>query len=185
MTKIGIITSTVRSGRASKAVADWVKTESEKLNIGEMQFEIVDLETFDLPVMGAKGSTEAQNQGIGKWLKKLSLLDGFIFVTAEYNHGPTGVLKNALDYVQDQTHNNPAAFVGYGGLGGARAIEGLRTVLTELQVANVQKTVNFLLATDFENYSVFKPNTPVHLPNLKLMLTQLNDWTNALKTIRK
>lgn len=184
MTKIGIITSTVRAGRASKAIAEWTKSEAEKLNIGALQFEVVDLASFDLPVLGAASATAEQLEHVAKWGETIAKLDGYIFVTAEYNHGPTGALKNALDFLKEPLFNKPAAFVGYGGLGGSRAIEGLRTVLTELQVANVQKTVNFLLATDFENFSEFKPNTPVHLPNLKLMLTQLNNWATALKTIR-
>lgn len=77
-----------------------------------------------------------------RWAAKLAELDGFVFVTPEYNHGYSAVLKNALDYAFQQFNRKPAAFVGYGGVGGARAIEQLRMVAVELQMAPTPKSVN-------------------------------------------
>ncbi|TIV10417.1 MAG: NAD(P)H-dependent oxidoreductase, partial [Mesorhizobium sp.] len=68
--------------------------------------------------------------------------DGFIFTAAEYNHAPTGVLKNAIDYAANEWNKKPAGFVGYGSVGGARAVEQLRLIAVELQMAPVKSAVH-------------------------------------------
>jgi NAD(P)H-dependent FMN reductase len=60
----------------------------------------------------------------------------------EYNHGPTAVLKNAFDSAPIEWQRKPIAFVGYGGVGAARAIETLRGVVIELQMAPIRHEVN-------------------------------------------
>ena len=93
-------------------------------------------------------------------------------------------MKNAIDYVYAEWNNKAAGFVGYGSAAGVRAVEHLRQVMGELQIADVRSQVSLSLMTDFENYSVFKPN-PFHETTLKSMLDQLIAWGTALKTIRK
>ena len=90
-----------------------------------MDVEIVDLRDYPLPFFDEVASpawVPSKDETARKWQDKIASLDGFIFTAAEYNRGPTGVLKNALDYAYNEWNNKPAAFVGYGG-GGARAIE--------------------------------------------------------------
>lgn len=181
--KIGIVTTTIREGRAGLDVANWMLNAAKERNEEGVLFELVDLKDYNLPVLGSSHTTEEQLSAIGNWKQKIGELDGFIFVTAEYNHAPTGVIKNATDFLKEEFYNKPAAFVGYGGLGGARAIEVMRIILAELQVATVQKTVNFTLAHDFENYSKFKPGN-FHSGSTKLMLDQLLLWAKALKEVR-
>jgi len=65
----------------------------------------------------------SKNEVARRWQKKVGEFDAFIFTAAEYNRGPTAVLKNALDYAYAEWSNKPVAFVGYGGVGGARAVE--------------------------------------------------------------
>jgi NAD(P)H-dependent FMN reductase len=60
------------------------------------------------------------------WSAKIDSFDGYIFVTAEYNHGIPGALKNAIDYLYKEWNNKAAGFVGYGSAGGVRAVEQLR-----------------------------------------------------------
>lgn len=179
--KIGIITSTVREGRQSIKIAEWLNGFAQNRNDGNT-YEIVDIKNYNLPVMGT-AATEEQIQAIDAWASKINELDGFVFVVAEYNHGITGALKNALDYLKPQFANKAAALVGFGGVGGARAIEQLRMVLAEMKVATVQRNVNLFLSIDFENFSEFKPQG-YHGPIIDEMLTQLNDWAKALKTLR-
>lgn len=69
-------------------------------------------------------------------------LDGYLFVTAEYNHSVSGALKNALDHAYPEFNKKPAAFVGYGGVGGARAVEQLRLICIELQMAPTRTAVH-------------------------------------------
>ncbi|HEY0707076.1 MAG TPA: NADPH-dependent FMN reductase, partial [Polyangia bacterium] len=107
----------------------------------------------------------------------------FVFVTPEYNHGTSGALKNAIDYLYKEWNNKAAGFVSYGSAGGARAVEQLRLVMAELQIATVRAQVMLSLATDFENYKTFKPAAH-HEKTMATMLDQLVTWTNALKTVR-
>ena len=105
-------------------------------------------------------------------------------MTPEYNHGISGALKNAIDFLYGEWNNKAAGFVGYGSAGGARAVESLRLVMGELQVADVRSQVMLSLFTDFENFSVFKPN-PRHEKSVNDVFDQVIAWGGALKTLRE
>jgi len=117
------------------------------------------------------------------WAAKIASFDAYVFVTPEYNHGISGALKNAIDFLYAEWNNKAAGFVGYGSAGGVRAVESLRLVMAELQIADVRAQVMLSLRTDFENYSVFKPD-PHHEGSLNTMLDQVIAWGGALKNIR-
>ncbi len=183
MVKIGIVLGSVREGRNGKAVADWTLQKAQALNKdSETEYEIVDLLDYDLPFLG-KTPTESQQKAIGDWSAKIDSFDGYIFITAEYNHGVAGAFKNSLDFLKPEFKNKAVAFVGYGGLGAARSIESLRLITAEQGLASVQRNVNFSLITDFENMSVFTP-AAFHDGELSELLDQLLAWSKALKTIR-
>ena len=93
------------------------------------------------------------------------------------------MLKNAIDYLYAEWNNKAAAFVGYGLVGGARAVEHLRAVSSELQMAHVRQQLSFSLLTDFENFSVFTP-AAYHDDAAAVLFTQLESWAGALKAIR-
>ena len=175
--KIGIILGSTREGRVSPQVGEWVNEFAKKRT--DAEFEIVDIKEYQLPFLG-----EGTNQeGIMRWNEKLSQLDGFIFVVAEYNHSITAALKNALDLAKEAWHNKVAGIVSYGSAMGARAAEHLRGILNELQIADVRAHVLLSLFHDFENFAVFKPQS-LHDANMNMMLDQLLKWGNALKTVR-
>lgn len=178
--KIGIVTQSVREGRVSLDVANWVKGLASNRN--GFTYEIIDLKEYDLPMMGVT-PTESQGAAIKNWSNKFNEMDGFIFLTAEYNHALTGVFKNALDYLQPEFHNKAVGLVGYGGVGGARAIEQLRTIMAELGAATTKRNVNLLLAHDFENFSKFAPQSHQE-STLVEVFDQVELWTKAFKTIR-
>jgi len=132
--KIAIITSTVRSGRQSENVAKWAHSIMSKR--GDASFEVVDIADFDLPIW-SEGLPPSINPGGDSavsqaWSSKMATFDGYIFVLAEYNHSIPGVLKNALDYLYKELNDKVAGFVSYGSAGGARAVEHLRGVLSEM-----------------------------------------------------
>lgn len=184
MLKIGIILGSTRPGRNGKAVAEWVLENANKR--GDAQYELVDVQDYNLPLLdeampAAYGQYEKAHTK--KWAEKIAGLDGFVFVAAEYNHAMAGALKNAIDFIYGEWNNKAAGIVSYGSAGGARAAENLRLVLGELQVADVRQQVLLSLMTDFENYSVFKPH-PRHEDELATLLTQVNAWAGALKSIR-
>jgi len=104
-------------------------------------------------------------------------------VTPEYNHATSGALKNAIDFLFAEWTNKAAGFVSYGGASGARAVEQLRLVLAEVQMATVRNQVLLSMYTDFENFSVFKPG-PTKEQSVNDMLDQLIAWGGALKPLR-
>jgi len=184
MLKIGIIIGTTRPGRKSEDVAKWVYELASKRN--DAEYELVDIKDYNLPLLDEPfpASMGQYTQPHTKaWAEKIKSLDAFVFITGEYNHALPAALKNALDYLYAEWNNKAAGFVSYGSAGGARAVEQLRLIMGELQVADVRTQVLLSLFSDFENYSVFKP-APIHEDNLNTMLDQLVKWATALKSLR-
>jgi len=176
--KIGIILGSTREGRVSEQVGAWALEQAKVY--GKADYEIVDIRDYNLPFLG----TSSDMDGIMRWNAKLSELDGFVFVTAEYNHSMPASLKNALDLAREPWNNKAAGIFSYGSAGGVRAAEHLRGVLGELQVADIRTHILLSLFTDFENGSVFKPQA-LHSANLSVFFPQLESWAKALKTVRQ
>ena len=182
--RIGVILGSTRPGRNGKAVADWVLEQAQGRD--GATYELVDLLDHPLPhldealppAMGQYANTHTK-----EWAATVDGYDGFVFVTPEYNHSTSGVLKNAIDFLQKEWHNKAAAFVGYGGVGGARAVEHLRGVLSEVQIAHVRQTLAFSLVTDFVNFSEFAPGAH-NIEFANTMFDQLEAWAGALKPLR-
>jgi NAD(P)H-dependent FMN reductase len=183
--RVAIIVGTTRPGRKADSVARWVHDIAKKRS--DAEFEIVDIADFDLPLLD-----EPVPPSMGKyskehtkaWSAKIDSFDAFVFVTPEYNHGIPGALKNAIDFLYREWNNKVAGFVSYGSVGGTRSVESLRLVMAELQIADVRAQVPLSLSTDFENYTVFKPD-PKHEKRVETMLDQVIAWGGALKTFRK
>jgi NAD(P)H-dependent FMN reductase len=118
-----------------------------------------------------------------RWAAKINSFDAFVFVTAEYNHGIPGALKNAIDFLLKEWNNKVAGFVSYGSAGGVRAVEQLRLVMAEVKVATVRAQLQLSLYTDFENFTRFKLHS-VHEKSVNAMLDEAIVWGKALKTVR-
>ncbi|MDQ7906391.1 NAD(P)H-dependent oxidoreductase [Phytohabitans sp. ZYX-F-186] len=186
MTKIGIIIGSTRPGRKAESVARWVHGIASQRT--DAEFELVDLKDFNLPhldeeVPASRGVyAHAHTQ---EWARTVDSFDGYIFVTPEYNHSTSGALKNAIDFVYNEWTNKAAGFVSYGGgAGGARAVEHLRLVVGELQIADVRAQVSLSLFTDFENFTVLTPS-PMQEQQLGVMLDQVVAWSAALRSVRE
>ncbi|MGB5945599.1 NADPH-dependent FMN reductase [Paenisporosarcina sp.] len=179
MLKIGIVLGSTREGRVSPQVGEWVKELADKR--GDAEYQIIDIAEFKLPLLGEAGGDAS---GAAAWSAQINGCDGFVFITQEYNHSITGALKNALDYLRDEWNNKAAGIVSYGSVGGARATEHLRGILSELSVAHVRVHPALSLFTDFENGSDFKPKD-VQADSVNQMLDQVISWSTALKTVRK
>jgi NAD(P)H-dependent FMN reductase len=184
MLKIAIILGSTRPGRNGEAVAKWVYEIAQKRS--DADFELVDIKDFDLPLLDepvppSRGQYTMDHTKV--WSAKIDSFDAYVFVTPEYNHGTSGALKNAIDFLYKEWNNKAAGFVGYGSALGARAVESLRLVMGELQVADVRAHVGLSLFSDFENFSVFKPGDH-HQASVNAMLDQTIAWGGALKTLR-
>lgn len=185
MLQIAIIVGSTRPGRKARAVAEWVLGLARARK--DAAFEVVDVLDFGLPLLD-----EPVPPSMGRysrphtkaWAEKIAAFDAFVFVTPEYNHGTSGALKNALDFLYAEWNDKAAGFVGYGSAGGTRAVEQLRLVLAELQVATVRNQVALSLRSDFEEMTVFKPQ-PHQEKQVAAMLDQLAAWGGALKRLRE
>jgi NAD(P)H-dependent FMN reductase len=182
--KIGIIIGSTRPGRKADAVAKWVHEHAVKRT--DAEFELVDIADYNLPLLDEPvppSMNKYSKPHTLRWAEKIATFDGFVFVTPEYNHGTSGALKNAIDFLYKEWNNKAAGFVGYGSAGGSRAVESLRLVMGEIQIADVRAHVGLSLFTDFENFQTFKP-AALHTKALDTMLDQLVSWSRALATVR-
>ena len=185
MSRIGIILGSTRPNRNGEQVARWVFEIASRR--GDAEFELVDLRDYPLPHLDEPmppSMGQYQNEHTKQWADKIASFDGFVFVTPEYNHSTSGVLKNAIDYLNAEWNNKAVGLVSYGGAGGARAAEHLRLVAGELQMADVRQQVTLSLLTEFENFSVFKPGE-YNRAALDTLLDQVIAWSTALAPLRQ
>lgn len=152
MHKIGIITGSTRPGRAGAAVGEWVYEQADRRT--DAEFVLVDLDSFDLPLLseptvpGAAGG-KYEEPRTQKWSAAIAELDGFVFVTPEYNHGVPAALKNALDLLGPEWMHKGIAFVGYGADNGVRAVEQWRTITANVKLHAARAQLALGLFTDW------------------------------------
>jgi len=167
MLKVAIILGSTRPGRNGEAVSRWIYEIAKKRS--------------DEPIPPSMGQYSKEHTKT--WSTKIDSFDAYVLVTAEYNHGIPGALKNAIDFLFKEWNNKVAGFVGYGSAGGVRSVEQLRLVMAELKVATVRSQVQLSLFTDFENFTKFKP-APFQEKSANTMLDEVIDWGGALKALR-
>lgn len=144
---IQVILASTREGRFGEKVAAWLM---DRLSAREdMAVELVDLREHPLPIFNqpappARTGRDYPNETIAKWGRTVDAADGYLVVTPEYNHGYPASLKSALDYIFPELNRKPMAFVGYGNVGGARAIEQLRLVAVEFEMAPLRHAIHIL-----------------------------------------
>jgi NAD(P)H-dependent FMN reductase len=190
MLKIGLIIGSTRPNRFADIPARWLAEGARRR--GDLALTVLDLRDQHLPLLdeavppaltnGAYSRPEAE-----AWRHKVGALDGFIATVAEYNHGPTAALKNAFDSAFHEWKRKPVAFVGYGGVGAARAIEQLRGVAIELQMAPIKHEVNITMEPFLGILQHGKSlNDYPHLVRAREALFEdLVWWGHALKAARE
>ncbi len=142
--KIAVVIGSVREGRVTDRLAKWVTDEAEKL----AEVETIDLKDYPMPFMDEPISprynpNRTPKPEVKKWLDKIAEFDGYVFVTPEYNRTTSGVLKNAIDYLDFQMEKKPVALVGHGSSGGAQAIASLRMALPGVGAITVPQALFF------------------------------------------
>jgi NAD(P)H-dependent FMN reductase len=188
--KIAVIIGSTRDARVGPKPAQWIFDLARQRQ--ELDVELVDLKAFNLPLFNEVATNfwaPSQDPKALAWQKKVGEFDGYIFVTPEYNHSISAALKNALDQAYNEWVRKPAAYVGYGGVGGARAVEHLRLINIELQMAPVRAAVH-IGGSEFFKILPRMGNQPMSaieeaiLPAAKDMLDQLTWWAKATKAAR-
>lgn len=185
MLRIGIILGSTRPNRLGAAVARWVLEHVPERP--DVEFELVDVADYALPLLDEPKPPslgDYAHEHTRRWAETIAGFDGFILVTGEYNHSVPGALKNAIDFLYAEWNNKAVGFVSYGSAGGIRAVEHLRGISAELQLADVRAQVSLPLATEFENYRTFTPS-PQTEQSLQPLFDQVIAWTGAMKTLRQ
>ena len=184
---IAIIIGTTRATRFGEKPARWLAEIASKRT--DMVAELLDLRGFAMPFFDEPASNAfvpSKTQEAQRWQRKIATFDGYIFVTAEYNRAVPAVLKNALDYAYPEWRNKAMAAVGYGSVGGARAVEQLRLIAIELQMAPIRTGVH-IQGPDF--MAVLQGKKSLEdldylVPTAEAMLDQLVWWARTLMMAR-
>jgi len=192
MLNLAVILGSIRRGRFGEKPARWIFDELKKR--GGINAEFLDLRDFDLPLFDEPVSPgwisePYKYDAVARWTQRIGAQDGFIVVAPEYNRSVGGAMKNAFDWVYKEWNRKPIGFVGYGGLGGGRAIEHMRAIAVELQMAPIRQGVH--LPIDLY-MSMMKDEAPVDAARFQpvqqaadTMIDQLIWWASALKTARE
>ena len=187
---IKIIAGSNIEGRFSDVPASWIAQEVAKHE--GVIVEVLDLRDYNMPFFDSAATPTAKtepytNEAVARFTKKVAEGDAFIFVTPEYNHSTSGVLKNALDWVYQEWNDKPVGFVSYGSAGGTRAVEHLRQIVVELQMASVREAVHIAANDFFPVHFGGKDSAPMlegYAEKAASMITQLTRWARAMKTMR-
>ncbi|MBV7409384.1 NADPH-dependent FMN reductase [Maritimibacter sp. DP1N21-5] len=189
--KIAIILGQTRDARFGADPANWLLEQAQKRD--DFDVELVDLADYDLPLFDEVASNAwvpSQDPKAIAWQKKVAEFDGYIFVTAEYNHSISGALKNALDQAYVEWVRKPMTAFGYGSMGAARAVEHLRAIAVELQMAPVRSALHLGGADFFAAHPLGagKGTKAVEenlLPSVTTMFDDLSWWAASLRSARK
>lgn len=186
--KLAVVIGSIRPNRFADHPAKWIVEIARQR--GDFDVELIDLKDYPMPLFAEVASSlyaPSENAVAQRWQTKVAEFDAYVFTAAEYNRGPTAVLKNALDYAYTEWNNKPVAFVGYGGVGGARAVEQLRLNAIELQMAPIRTAVHIQMPVYLSVIKEGKKLSEFDFLNTaaKDMLDQLAWWANALKVARK
>jgi NAD(P)H-dependent FMN reductase len=186
---IGIIIGSTRNGRFSEYPAQWVATLCATRD--DLSCEVVDLRDYALPFLEDAVNPSHMNGVYGnpdvdRFAAKIKSFDGYIIVTPEYNRSTSGVLKNALDHIYGEFTNKPVAFIAYGSVGGARAVEQLRLIAVEHQMAPIRNGVHIMAPWMLREAdgSLKTGALDSYTKAGESMLEQLSWWAKALKVAR-
>jgi len=190
MLKVGLIVGSTRPNRFADIPVPWLVEGASARR--DLQLTVLDLRDFQLPFLNEPATPMATGgvftePAAQAWCKSIGEFDAFVALVAEYNHGPTAVLKNAFDSALIEWYRKPIAFVGYGGVGAARAIEALRGVVIELQMAPIRHEVNISMepflgilqkGRSLNDYQYL-------VQSREVMFDHLVWWAEALKAARQ
>lgn len=190
MTRIAVIIGSTREGRFADVPARWAVAQLAKVE--GIEVDLVDLRDHPLPEYDipapARTPRKYSTDEIARFAERIDRADGFIILTPEYNHGYTAALKNAMDHLFVEWTRKPVAFIAWGSVGGARAVEQLRQVAAEFEMAPLRHAVHILpdvmrpamMAEDRFEPALLEPLNP----RFDIMIKDLKWWADALSVAR-
>jgi NAD(P)H-dependent FMN reductase len=188
--RVALIIGSTRPTRFADKPAQWMLKQAQARD--DMEVELVDLRDHRLPFFAEVASNlhvPSKDPEAIRWQETIGRFDGYIFVVAEYNRSITGVLKNALDQAYKEWNRKPFTAIGYGSVGGGRAIEHLRAIAIELQMVSTRTAVH-IGGSDFMTVFPMGGNKPIEeierglLPAAKAALDDLSWWAKATMAAR-
>ncbi len=188
--RISIIVGSTRPTRFADKPLAWLLdrlSERDDIDVDVLDLRDHPLALFNLALSPARTRREYPSDDVARLGQALDAADGYIILTSEYNHGYPASLKNALDYVFVELNHKPVSFVGYGGVGAARAIEQLRLVCVEFEMAPLRHAVHILPTVMFPAMTAEEFDVEVFAPmdeRLDMLVNDLLWWTKALKAAR-
>lgn len=185
MTNIKIILGSTRPERFGEPVAKWFYEIAKQRE--DLEVELIDLKDINLPLLDelkVPAMGEYEKEHTKAWSKRIAPADGYVFITAEYNHGVPAALKNAIDFLYAEWNNKAVGFVSYGADKGVRSVEQLRMIVANAQMADVRGAVSISTFDDVDAEGVFKP-TERHEQAAEMLLDQLTSWSEAMKSVRE
>lgn len=190
--KFAIVVGSIRQNRVSDRMAKWVQKTAQSI-APEHEWALVDLKDYQLPLFDEpmppmSGQRPKLSDNVKRYLAAMGEVDGFVFVTPEYNHSTSSALLNAIDLLDFQLMKKPVMVAGHGVVGGARAIAHIKTIVNSNLGAvpmptgfpMTDKVVDIIsedgdLAGEYERYAVA----------LTKQLEMLLWYADALKTARE
>lgn len=183
--RLNIIIASTRPGRVGLPVGRWFHQVAK--DEGSFDVHLVDLEDVGLPMLDEPKHPRLKqyaHEHTKRWSEIVDAGDAFVFVTPEYNFGPTPALVNALSYVYSEWNYKPAAFVSYGGIsGGIRAVQLTKPILLTLKMVPILEQVMIPMVAQHIQEDAFQADD-VHLESAQMMLPELKRWAEALAPMR-
>lgn len=186
---IAVIVASTRTQRFADNVLAWL---NERLPARESNYSIVDLREhqlpyYDLQVPPSMAPRAYSSDGERELGEIFDAADGFIIIANEFNHGYSAALKNVLDHYQVEFHRKPVAYIGYGNVGGSRAIEQLRQVAAEQEMTTIRHAVHIMGPAVLAIRGGANPVETIaeYDPRLTMLLDDLDWWANALHLARE
>jgi len=184
--KIAVIYGSNRSDRQGIKAAKFIV---RKLKERHFETNLIDTKKYELPFLDKmhKEYPKGEAPEIMEKIHKLLLeADGFVIVSAEYNHSIPAVLKNLLDHFQTEYYFKPSAILSYsaGSFGGMRVAMHLRVMLAELGMSSIPSIFpisNIYESIDVEGEAVDKN----YNQRIVRFIDEFEWYVSALKKQRK
>lgn len=146
--KVAVIIGSTRVKRVGADVAKFILDIAVAAE-PSIEFSLLDIATFKLPVWDEPDHPATVPVYGGKyihdhtiaWTSAIAGFDGYIFLTAEYNFGTPGAVKNAIDYVYNEWKGKPIFVISYGIQGGKNAGDSLITTFKGVKLDVVENRV--------------------------------------------